>query len=214
MKTIFYFLILSLICITAESSIQKKSKDLFLKSTDKNVSSELLSQSATIISNRLKTYNLEASVSIISDKREIKVQINDNIILSEIEGLLTTKGNLGLYETLTAKELSDLSGKELNPMPCSSFENKQVSDSVENILKSENLQSYYKLLWGLKNSKSLTCLYAVKINSALTKADIDTIKSSKDSNSKLRMEIIFKPASAKIWADITKQNLNKPIAIA
>lgn len=220
MKTIYYFLFIIFICITLGFSIQKTSKNVILHSTDSKVSMESLTQSTKIISNRLKAYNLKASVSVISDKSQIKVQIPDDINVSEIAELLTAKGNLGFYETLSVNEIADLSKKEFNTRPtesilgCSSFEDKQVVDSVENILKSANLLSYYKLLWGLKNSKSLTCLYAVKINSVLTKADIENIKSSKDSNSQsITVEIMFKPASAKIWANTTKQNLDKPIAI-
>ena len=222
MKTIYYFLFLSFICITFGFSIQKstRSKNVILQSTDSKISKELLIQSTKIISSRLKTYNLEASVSVISDNGQIKVQIPDDINVSEIEGLLTARGNLGFYETLTLKEIVGLSKKEFKTRPseailgCSSFENKQVVDSVEDILKSANLLSDYKLLWGLQNSKSLTCLYAVKINSALTKADIETIKSSMESNSQsITVKIKFKPTSAKIWANTTKQNLDKPIAI-
>lgn len=220
MKTIYYIISISLVCITLGFSIQKTTKNIILQSTDNSIPIELLTQSGKIISNRLTAYNLESSVSVISDKSQIKVRIPDDITVSEIEGLLTAKGNLGFYETLTVKEIADLSKKEFNIRPsesmleCSSFENKQVFDSMEEILKSVNLLSDYKLLWSLRNSKSLTCLYAVKINSALTKADIETIISSKDSNSQLlTVEIRFKPASAKIWADITRQNLNKPVAI-
>jgi preprotein translocase subunit SecD len=220
MKTINYFLFISLICISLAFSIQKSSKNVILHSIDSKISIELLTQSTKIISNRLKTYNLEASISVISDKSQIKVQITDDINVSEIEGLLTLKGNLGFYETLTVKEIADLSKTGFRTGPSeailgrSPFENKQVVDSVENILKSVNLLSDYKLLWGLKNDKSLTCLYAVKIKPALTKADIETIKASKDRNSQsITVEIKFKPTSAKIWANTTKQNLNKPIAI-
>jgi preprotein translocase subunit SecD len=163
---------------------------------------------------------LEASVSVISDLSQIKVQIPDDRNVSEIEGLLTTKGNLGFYETLTVKEIADLSKNDFKTRPsearltCSALENKHVIDSVENILKSVNLLSDYKLLWGLKNSKSLTCLYAVKIIPALTKADIETINSLKDSKSQsITIEIKFKPTSAKIWTATTRKCLDKPIAI-
>jgi preprotein translocase subunit SecD len=220
MKTIYYFLLTSLLCITLGFSIQKTPKNIILHPSDSKVSIELLTQSTKIISNRLKTYDLEASVSVISDKYQIKVQIPDNINVSEIEGLLTTKGNLGFYESLTVKEIADLSKNEFKTRPsearlrCSTFENKHVVDSIENILKSVNLLSDYKLLWGLKNSKSMTCLYAVKINPALTKADIESINSSKDSKAQsITIEIKFKPTSAKILAATTKKCLDKPIAI-
>lgn len=220
MKTINHFLFIGLICITLGFSIQKTSKNIILHTTDSKVSIELLSQSTKIISNRLKTYNLEASVSVIPDKSQIIVQIPDDINVSEIEELLTTKGNLGFYETLTVKEIADLSKNDFKTehsearLACSAIENKHVIDSVEYILKSVNLLSDYKLIWGIKNSKSLTCLYAVKTNPDLTKADIGSINSIKDSNTQsITIEIMFKPTAAKIWATTTKKCLDKPIAI-
>jgi preprotein translocase subunit SecD len=220
MKTIYYFLLTTLFCITLGFTIQKTPKNIILHPSDSNASIESLTQSTRIISNRLKTYDLEASVSVILDKKQIKVQIPDNINVSEIEGLMTTKGNLGFYETLTVKEIADLSKNEFKTgssearLRCSTFENEHVVDSIETILKSVNLLSDYKLLWGLKDSKSMTCLYALKINPALTKADIESIYSSKDRNSQsITIGIKFKPTSAKIWAATTKKCLDKPIAI-
>ena len=220
MKSLYYFLLTSFVCIVLGFSIQKTSKNVILYTTDSNVSNELLTQSSRIISNRLKTYNLETSVSVISDKSQIKVQLPEDMNVSEIEGLLTAKGNLGFYETLTVKEITDLSKIDLNNKPsesrlaCSSFENKHVSDSVESILKSVKLSADYRLLWGLKNSKSLTCLYAVRTDPALTKADIGSVTSLKDSQSKsITIEIKFNQKAATIWAATTKKWLNKPIAI-
>lgn len=221
MKTIYHFLLTGLICITLGFAIQKTSKNVILQTTDSKVSIELLTQATRIISNRLKTYNLEASVSVIPDKSQIKVQIPDGINFPEIEGLMTTKGNLGFYETLTAKEIADLSKNGFKTRPsearlaCSTIENKHIVDSVENILKSVNLSSDYQLFWGINNSKSLTCLYAIKINPDLTKADIESINSTKNSSTQsITIEIKFKSAAAKIWAETTKKCLDKPIAIA
>jgi preprotein translocase subunit SecD len=220
MKTIYNFLLTSVFCITLGSSTQKTTKDIILHPCDVKISKELLMQSSRIISGRLKTYKLAATVSVISDKNQIKVQIPDDVNVSEIRGLLTTRGKLGFYETLTVKEIADLSKIELRTGPseaklgCSIFENTNVVDSVMNILKSVNLLSEYKLLWGLKDSKAATCLYAVRINPALTKADIESVNSSKDSNSQsITIGIRFKPESAKIWAAVTKKSLDKPIAI-
>lgn len=220
MKTIYYFLLTSLLCLTLGSSIQKTLKEIILQSSDGKISMGLLTQSTKIISDRLKTFGLEATVSVIPNKNQIKVQIPDNIYVPDIEGLLTTIGNLEFYETLTVKEISGLSKSESKTRPsearlgCSTFENTHVVDSIENILKSVNLLSDFNLMWGLKNSKSMTCLYAVKIKPALTKTDIESINSSKDSISQsITIGIKFKPTSVKAWTEITKKSLDKPIAI-
>jgi preprotein translocase subunit SecD len=220
MKTIYYFLLTSIICTALGFTVPGNSRNLILSASDKNVSPELLTKSSEIISARLKIYNVEATVSVLPGKSQIKVQIPDDINVSDIEGLLTSKGNLGFYETLTLGEIAELSknvGKERlseSRLACSSFENEQVYDSVENILKSVNLLSDFKLFWGVENSKSMTCIYAVKVNPVLTKEDIEIIKSAADLDSKsITIDIKFSPDAAKIWSATTKQNLNKPIAI-
>jgi preprotein translocase subunit SecD len=206
--------------MTPGFSIQNATKNIILEPGDRNVSAELLNQAGNIISARLKTYGPEDPFRVITNKKQINVQIPDNVSLSEIEGLLTEKGNLGFYETLTIKEIADLSKVEYKARPsearfgCSTFENKNVVDSVKNILKSVNLLSDHKLFWGIKNSKSMTCLYAVRINPVLTKADIESVNSVTDKESQsITIGIRFKPASAKTWAALTGKNLDKPIAI-
>jgi len=232
MKTIFYLIITSLICITLVSAAQKtteSTKNVILQASDIKATSQLLKQSANVITDRLKSYGLETTVSILSDKSQIKIQLPYNVNVSEIEGLLTTKGDLDFYETLTLTEINALlknkNHQELfkidsNVSPsdaklgCSTFENQEIVDTMENCLKSINLLSDYKLLWGLQNSKSMSCLYALKINAPLVRSDIETIKSSQDKNTQsFTIEIKFKPASAKKWAITTKNSLGKPIAI-
>jgi SecD/SecF fusion protein len=236
MKTIYYFIITILICLTLTSASQKTPENqnsIILQATNSKVSSQLLTQSARIITDRLKTYGLETTISIISDKGQIKVQLPGDVKVSEIEGLLTTKGNLGFYETLTLKEIGDLlktrnrqdllktgTATSLSDakLGCSAFENQGIADTIVNCLKSINLSSDYKLLWGFSNSKSMKCLYALKTShtgtTPLGGSDIETIESSQDNNSKtVAIYIKFKPAAVKIWAIETKNNLGKPIAI-
>lgn len=229
MKTIYYFIITGLICMTFVSAGLKtteSTKNVILQASDNKATSQLLTQSANIITSRLKIYGLESSFSIISDKGQIMFRLPEKTDVSEIEGLLTTKGDLGFYETLTSKEIPDLFKN--NPgvvtsdarLRCLTSKNQKVVDTVENYLRSANLSSDYKLAWGLKNSQSMTCLYALKIKNTggitpLVRSDLESIKSSQDGNSQsFTIEIKFKPESAKKWAAATKSNLGKPIAIA
>ncbi len=199
-------------------------KSVILQSTDTKVSSASLKQSAATIAARLKTYGLESSVSVIPGKGQIKVQIPDSTDVREIKGLLTTRGILGFYEILTLKEIADLSGQATNARPsdarlgCSTYENRHISDSVENHLKSLNLASDYQLVWGFRKSKDTICLFAIKTKdtgtSPLARSDVESIKASKTSDSQSFMiEIKFKPAASKIWALTTRNNLGKPVAI-
>jgi preprotein translocase subunit SecD len=229
MKTIFYFVIASLICITFVSAslrTKESTKKIILQASDTKATSQSLTQSANIITSRLKTYGLESSFSIISDKGQIIFRLPEKTDVSEIEGLLTTKGDLGFYQTLTSKEIPDLFKNSPGAVTsdarlrCLISKSQKVVDTVENYLRSANLSSDYKLAWGLKNSQSMTCLYALKIKNTggitpLVRSDIESIKSAKDSNSQsFTIDIKFKPESAKKWAAATKSNLGKPIAIA
>ena len=235
MKTIIYLIITSLICITLASATQKISeskKNVILQTTDTKVTSQLLTQSAKIISDRLKIYGLESfDVSIVADKGQIKVQLPDNLKVSEIEGLLTSKGELSFYETFNRKEIADLlknnshlfdllkSDPKISPtnskIGCVASEN---LDLINEYLRSNRLVENCKFFWGMKSEESLTCLHALKISNAgkplLIRSDVETIKSSQEKNSQsFKIEIKLNPASSRVWADATKNNLDKPIAI-
>jgi SecD/SecF fusion protein len=237
MNTIINLIITSVICLTLTSAILKTSesnKIVILQTTDSKVTSQLLTQSAKIISERLKIYGLKSiDVNIIADKGQLEVQLPDNLNISEIEGLLTSKGKLAFYETLTLKEIADLLKNknhldQLKNDPktslsdarigCATFEDHVMVDTIENYLKSINLSSNHRLCWGLRKDKSVICLYALKTNemgkALLLRSDVETIKSSpaKDSQA-FNIEIKFKLTSSKIWATATKNNFGKPIAI-
>jgi preprotein translocase subunit SecD len=227
MKTIIYSIIICLFCMPIISTIQKSSdslKSVILQATDTKVTSQMLTQSGRIITERLKTYGLKSSVNISPDKGQIQVELPANIVVLEIEELLKNRGDIGFYETLTLKETDDLlknsSRNSLSDarLGCSTFENPQFVDSVVNSLKSINSISDYKFLWGLKRNKSRTCLYAIKVKntavSPLVRADIENIKATFDNNSQpSSIDIKFKLGSAKTWAVTTSNNLGKPVAI-
>jgi SecD/SecF fusion protein len=235
MKTIIYFIINSVICITLTSGTQKTSgsgKTVLLQATSNNPTTEQLTQSVKVISERLKTYGLKSfDVSIPSEKDQIKVQLPDNVELSEIEGLLTSKGELAFYETYTRKEITGLvknnnqlfdllisdpkASSSDSKIGCTTPENK---DLVDQYLQSNKIGDKCKFLWEMDLDKSQTCLYALKTETdrlpLLERSDVGTIKSLEDKKSSTYMiEMAFKPASSRIWAEATKNNLNKSIAI-
>lgn len=206
------------------SFTQKTQKTVTLQATGKKISTELLNKSASIITSRLKTYGLEPVITADADKGQIIIQIPDDINIPEIKGLLTDNGNFGFYEMLTRKEIARPSEKitDNNPsdarLACSASENVQTYDSVANYLKSIDLPSDYRLVWGLRNSKDQHCLFAVKIRNTgsmpLGRRDIENITVSADSDRKsFIIGIKFRPAASKIWADETRNNLGKPVAI-
>jgi preprotein translocase subunit SecD len=210
MKKILFFIITCIICfflVSAGAKTTGRTKSVILQAADSNFTSQNLTRSAGIITERLKTYGLKSSFRIISGEGQIRFQLPVGINISEIEGLLTTKGELGLFETLAAE------------VGCSTFKDQKMVDSLQNYFKSISGLPDYKLLWGMQNSKSMTCLYALKTSekgtSSFLRSDLETIKSSKDNVSQsITIELKFKPESAERWSVTTKNSLGKAIAIA
>lgn len=228
MKTIFNLLIISIIAISLTSYVQKSSdniKIVILRTSDKKANPELLNQSAGVISARLISYGLNPTdVKIATSKNEIEVQLSDNINLTDIEGLLTSSGELDFYETMTLNGIGDLKKDDPFFSPtdarigCADFEDPEMVKKAEDYLKSENLQSSSRLFWGLKNDKSQYCLYVLKVSkegkALMTRSDIEVIKCDpeKDSES-LKIGIKFKKEASGRWEKATGDNINKPIAI-
>lgn len=75
-----------------------------------------------------------------------------------------------------------------------------------------------KLFRGVESEKSEYCLFTLKTNKdgnpLLVRSDIETIKSSVNQDSKILLtQFKLKPEAISIFADATKNNLNKAIAI-
>ena len=234
MKTFFNSILLSLVCILLYSSAPvsaQNTKGLLIQATDINVSSEILNQSAKVMNNRLITYGIKTKVLVIYDKAQIFIELPDNINKSEFTQLLTSKGDLGFYETLTLNEMKESlkneNQKSLNDFQinssdsgigCAASKDPKMVETIQNYLKQNNLSGNTKLLWSQFNSNSQTCLYILKTDNAgnppLVRSDIETISASKDNNSQtFKIGVKFTPEAARLWADLTRKNLNKPIAI-
>lgn len=234
MKTFFSSVLLGIVCIVLDSLTPisaQKTKDLLVQASEINVSSEILTQSAKVMNNRLITYGIKTKVRVIYDKAQIVIELPNNINKSEFTQLLTSKGDLGFYETLTLREMKESqkneNQKSLNDFQvnssdsrigCATSKDPKMVETIQNYLKQNNLSGNTKLLWSQFDKNSQTCLYVLKTNNIgnppLVRSDIVTISSSKDHNSQsFYIEIKFTPDASRIWADLTKKNLNKPIAI-
>jgi preprotein translocase subunit SecD len=235
MKSIIYLIVSIVIAITLTSAVQKtteSAKSITLQATGNNVGSESLNRSADIISARLKLYGLSSfEVKVSADKGQVIIKFQDNTDISEIEGILTSKGDLAFYETYTQDEIAELlkpdnqllkilnHDQELKPsdprVGCSSAESRKKADEY---IRSSVPVRNCKLVWGLESEKSGYCLFTLKTDDAgkplLVRSDVESVKivTSKDSqNSKIQIKL--KPSSIIIFADATKKNLNKAIAI-
>ena len=229
---------MSFICCTLSIGTifsQNSNKIILLRPVSNNVNHEVLTHSATIISARLKVYGIEKpDVTALSDKNQIKVQIPDNYTLSEIEGLLTLKGDLAFYETFNKKEVSELlkgdnqlfrmlnSDPGITPLDakigCIKAENRsQIDAYLKGIKNPDNCKFFWHYI-GLSSDESMRCLFAIKTNSEgkplLGRSDIETAKAepAKDGKS-FNIAITFKKSAIGLWADATRKNMNRSIAI-
>jgi SecD/SecF fusion protein len=235
MKNIIYSIIFLVISITLTSAIQntsEKTKSFVLQETGNKATAVLLKQSADIISTRLKSSGINLSeIKVSADKGQLNIVLTDKTDMSGIEGLLTSRGELAFYETYTHDEITDLlkpenplfsllannqEAKQSDPrVGCSGTDNRKKADEY---IRSSVPVKNCKLFWGYESKKSGSCLFALKTNDAgkplLVRSDIESVKiaAGKDSDSP-KIQIKLKPSSVSIFAEATKKNLHKSIAI-
>jgi preprotein translocase subunit SecD len=231
MKSFIYLIITIIISITLTSSLQttsERARKIMLQSTGNNVTPALLKESADIISARLNLYGIRLTeINVSSEKRQISVQLADDIEISEIEELLTSPGQLSFFETYTREEIasilkpgnklfellkSDQVKSSADPrVGCINAGNRKEADEY---LRSMRPVDNCKLSWGIAKEKSEYCLFALKSHALLVRSDFDTIKSDVSSGSGIRVtRFRLNPSAARIFAEATKINLDKAIAI-
>lgn len=235
MKSIIYLIISIIISLTLTSAVQKnteKTKSITLQATEKSVGSTMLKHSSDIISARLRLHGLDSfEVKVVPDKGELILLLPDKTSISEIEGLITLRGEVAFYETYDRNEIAGLFGSDnqlfklLTPIQeqkpsdprlgCSLSENRNKVDAY---LLSHKPAGNCKLAWGSESKKSGYCLFALKTETGgkalLERSDFDSVRivKSKDSEER-KIQIRLKPAATGIFAEATKNNLNKAIAI-
>jgi len=229
MKTIIYSLIAIFVFgIVAMSFIKKSNhtEKILLQSTDSNISSVSLSQSAEIISKRLKSYSSEKfELTTIPDKHQIKVVLIDKWDLETTKNLITQKGAIEFYEAYLNLNLPELLKGDATLL--SLIERKALPDSSVKIgcttptgiikvnlyLKAAEPNQNYKLVWGSIFENTEHCLYALKLNHGngvlLKGTDIESFKLNQENY----IEFKFKKSAIDLWSAITKHNINSPIAL-
>jgi Preprotein translocase subunit SecD len=235
MKSLIYLIISIVISITLTSTVQKTSestKSITLQAIGNNVGSVSLKQSADIISSRLKLFGLNSvEVNVSAEKGQVVILLPEKTDITAIEGLVTSKGELAFYETYTHNEIIDLlkpdnqlfnllnSDKVKNAsdprVGCTNSENKKKTDEY---LRSGVHVNNCKLFWGIESEKSGFCLFALKTNlegnPLIVRSDVESVKiaTGKDPQDQ-KIQIKLKPAAVSIFANATKNNLKKSIAI-
>ena len=235
MKKLLYLFIAAIVSITLTSAVQKTSertKSIILQSTAKNVDQLALKQSAEIIASRLKQFGVNSSdVTVSAGNGQLNVTLPENIDVSEIEGLVTLKGDIAFFETFTHSEIAELlkpdnqlfsllnQDQEKTPsdprVGCTTDENRKKAE--ECLLSMRPLKNC-KLCWGAESKKSGSCLFALKTNEngnpLLTRSDIESVNIAKTADMQdIKIQIKLNTVGAKIFAEATKINLHKSIAI-
>lgn len=204
---------------------------ILIQSKDRNISTVALTQSAQIISSRLKDYSSDKfELTIIPEKKQIQLVFTENWDLKVAEKLLIQKGKIGFYKTYNRKSLSMLlkedyrlflllkaketSNSDARIGCCSITESTKVNDC----LKTLKLNKKCKFVWSLPSDSLDICLYALRLEKSkgalLSGTDIESMKSGMGNGLKTQyVEINFKKPSIALWANITKQNIGYPIAI-
>jgi SecD/SecF fusion protein len=232
MKTVLYILITIMIFGTVAARYSNNSNKkycLLIQSVDSNKSSVILSSSAKIISKRLKDFSSDKfDIKIFPDKNQIQILLTDKWDLKSAQNLILHKGSFALYETLDRKNLSHLlNGNDylfslLKVADDSSAKIGFISFSqmeiVNNYLNSLGLEQKCKFMWEQSSVNSELCLFALKSDTdkgqLLTGTDIESVNYNQETTSKnYFMEIRFRKSATEMWADATKRNINKSIAI-
>jgi SecD/SecF fusion protein len=204
---------------------------ILIQAVDGSYSLAALSQSATIISNRLKDFSsAKFDVKVLPGKNQIRVTLFDNWDLKTVETLVVQKGAFAFYETYTRKELSELLNNNnhlfslLNTSDTKDSSAKIgciPSDSggkINDYLHSSALDQKCKFAWSHYSEGSEICLYALKADKGkealIEGTEIESVKTGQDKASKnVEIGIRLKESSVGIWAEATKRNMNRDIAI-
>ena len=234
MKTkIISFIAIILISMTAISFTPKATKKnvILIQASDIQSTSATLSESARIISARLKDFSTDKfEVTVIPDKSRIQVEgINDRDI-SAVENLITKKGRIEFFIAYNQVELSGiLKGDKqlfslLNTMEVKNSESTvgctstTEMDKVNKFISSIKSIKTCRFVWSNFSDSTNVCLFALKTEQdkgpLLTGNDIETVTFNKEKKfNNWYTEFSFKKPAVKEWSEITRQNTNKSVAI-
>ncbi len=234
MKTIIYSIIAILFFTTFIKGFSGKANSgnsIRIQANDKAASEAQLTQSAQIISTRLKEFSShEFTVSVIPEKKQIQIDLGPNLDLKAIGNLVIAKGTLALYETYDRKSLMELLHGDTQLYAYLNISNSTdygaaigsasiAGDmNVKRYLNTLALDQKCKFLWDSKAGDSDEYLYALKINGErgpiLAKSEIENVRCSQSDSSKINgIEIRIKEPAIHLWAEATKRSIGHAIAI-
>lgn len=222
MKTITYLIIAVMIAMTLYTPVMAKKGDTTTVTikAEATVSPVMLEQSSKVISERLKAYGLgSCELKVNAERGEIKAVLPVKIQVSEIENLLTARGELAFYETCSGKDLPErlmgnteetISG---DVIAYSVNVSREIFEKADQLLAKSNTCPDHKLVWGVKGDKPMICLYVLKNSPVLRGSDIEKINAVKDADGRPKIAFNFNAGATAIWAEVTERNIGRSIAI-
>lgn len=218
------------ILATGQNNKQANLQRIVIQSADNKISESAMDLAADIVTNRLKSFGMEEfEVKTIPHKKEIELRLPDDKNLEFATKLATNKGVLEFYETCNWEEISlMLDAVKLTSLLGSKTPEKSSAElgctpsanvsRVNAYLKTTSLDKKCKFLWNDLLGDSNVCLYAIKNDNGkgvlLKGSDIESINIAKDASGKPGyIDLRFKQPVYARWAEITKQNIGRSIAI-
>ncbi len=234
MRTIIYIILAALVFgIFAEgyTGLVRKENKLTIQATDKSLPEESLSQSAAIISGRLKSfYGRAFRIEVNPAMKQVIIHAGEVKDAGMLAKLALQPGNMGFYETLDSaqvasvwKENSQLAAELKRPesgsrqavIGCT-----PVADIQKTDLKSIRYAQVKSLLlgWKISDNGSEACLYGLVPGkngvAQITGRDIQQMDITHDKNmTNPAIEITLKQPAIAVWTEMTSRNLGKEIAI-
>lgn len=231
MKTIIYLLVaIFTFGIIARGFVNTpQNKNQITIQARQKLNKHQLMESSKIISKRLELYTSgKFDIKVIPENQQILVNIDNSWNQQEVEKLISRKGQFGIYEMADSmglkaiiennkKLLTLLHNTEITTSKIGCI-SKQEFKQVDNYLNKVEIDIRYKLVWDNAYNNSNNCLYALKANtegaSFFHASNISTFELKQSENVKREfIEFHFKDSSVDDWANFTKTNLTKPVAI-
>ena len=212
-----------------QTSQKVRPQKFVIQSADTKISESDLVKSSETVTKRLKNFGIESfDVKSIPGKNCVEVILPDDKNLEFAVKLATKKGVLEFYETLNWQEISSmtdavkLASLLRTETPVSTAAQLGCTEAsstgrVNEYLKTTGLEKRCRFLWN-DLSGNTKCLYAMKADngkrSLLKGSDIETINVSNDEAGKpASINLRFKQPVVGQWAEITKRNIGRSIAI-
>jgi len=202
-----------------------------LQSTGIQTTAAALTRSADILSLRLKSFGAgKSEVRTVPEKGQIQVILAETKDLNQEEKLLTQPGKLRFYETFDQQSVSELLKgdrtlfrllkSDAEPGTLARLGCVRVSETgtVNQYLTMAGLEKKCRFAWDDLFDGSEACLFALKMGAdsqiPLSDTSVQSFECKLDPvRNSYYIEFKFRQPAIGIWADVTRRNLSKPIAL-